>query len=437
MERVLQQVTSDIEKLNTGAFKYAAIGLAYLDFTGRFLLSNPTLQNLLGYSEENFKTLLLNEILHPNEVNDINTSIKALESAEINKAHHQVRCFDKNGSRCSVSLTLSCMPDSKGKAQYIIAVLENFSEQVQDIDNPGMNRQLFEAIAESIPTTVWLSDIDGKKMHFVNQAFLDTWHLSKEEVYQDDATKLLKYIHPDDLDSVQQVASKLTKDDRWRHHFRIITPENNIRFLDTTGIVLRDSKGKAAYLLGTHQDVTDSVIHATKLENLNQQLQESYEEVTRLNQFDPLTSCFNRTAVLVYISNAYYQFKRYEIPSSVIFIDLDEFKEVNDKYGHHAGDLVLKEFVKHMQGRIRQTDTIGRLGGDEFILLFPGTNAANSELFLQKQAQEFTTTVNADLEITLSYSAGVAECDFSIKTLEEWIDSADKKMYQQKSSGHA
>ena len=434
MERVLQQETSDIERHNTGAFKYAAIGLAYLDFNGRFLLSNPTLQDLLGYSEESFKTLLLNEILHPNEVNDINNSIKGLESADINKALHQVRCFDKNGSHCWVRLNLSCMPDSNGKAEYIIAVIEDISEQVQGIDNPSMNRQLFEAIAESIPTTVWLSDVDGKKMYFVNQAFLDTWHISKAEAYQNDASELLKFVHPDDLDSVRHVISELKKDDRWKHHFRIITPEKKTRYLDTNGIVLRDSNGKATYLLGTHQDVTESVMHAKKLENLNQQLQDSYEEVTRLNQFDPLTLCFNRTAALVYISDAYYQFTRYEIPSSVIFIDLNKFKEVNDKYGHHAGDLVLKEFVKHMQERIRQTDTIGRLGGDEFILLFPGTNATNSELFLQKQAQEFTTQINDELKITLSYSAGVAECDFSFNTLEEWIDAADKKMYQQKST---
>lgn len=432
----MQEELTNIEIQNTGAFKYAAVGMAYLDCKGRFLLSNPALEKLLGYSEASFKTLLLTEIVHPSETDEINKAIKNLLSGNIPKAVHQIRCFNNNGDHTWVRLSMSAMPDSENNTQYIIAVIEDVSEHINDIDHPTMSRQLFEAIAESIPATVWLSDIDGKKMHFVNNAFLDTWHVTKEEAYGDDATKLLQYVHPDDSKSVQLAIKQLNNSDRWKNNFRIITPEKKIRYLESTGVILRDRDGKASFLLGTHQDITNSVIRTAKLENLNQQLQASYEEVTRLNQFDTLTSCFNRTAVLVYISNAFYQFTRYEIPSSLLFIDLNNFKQVNDEYGHHAGDLVLKEFVKHMQKRIRQTDSIGRLGGDEFILLFPATTAANSELFLQKEQQEFTTIINKDLSITLSYSAGIAEADFSINTVEEWIDAADKQMYKQKSIFH-
>ena len=428
----MQEILSDNDQLNTGAFKYAAIGLAYLDFNGHFLLTNLALQNLLGYSDKTINTLLLNEILHPSNINQVNNSINELQSAAISKAHHQVQCFDTNGKHIWISLTLSTMPNSVGTPQYIIAVLDDSTEQMQGIDNPSMSRQLFETIAESIPTAVWLSDIEGKKLHFVNQSFLDIWPVSKEQAYQEDARNLLNYVHPDDQVSVRDIARNNLKNDVWALHFRMITPEKKTRYLETTGTILRDSNGKGTYLLGTHHDVTDSVMHAAKLENLNQQLQVSYEEVTQLSQFDPLTNCFNRKAILVYISNAYYQYTRYEIPSSIIFIDLNKFKEVNDKYGHHAGDLVLKEFARHMQLRLRQTDTIGRLGGDEFILLFPGTNAANSEMFLQKQKQEFTTKISDDLEVTLSYSAGIVECDFAFKTVEEWIDASDKAMYAEK-----
>ena len=78
----------------------------------------------------------------------------------------------------------------------------------------------------------------------------------------------------------------------------------------------------------------------------------------------------------------------------ILFIDFNKFIEVNVQLGQHAGDLVLKEFVQHMQKRIRQTDSIGRLSGDEFILLFTGTSAANSELFCKKKNQKFTTIIN-------------------------------------------
>jgi len=429
----LSQDRENFEQLNTGVFKYAALGMAYLNKMGRFILCNSVLQKQLGYSEDNFSNLLLSEILHPSDTDKVNKSIQDLLSEKAANASHQVRCFDHKGSANWIRLSLSIMPNaSKDQDKLIIAILEDINDELNGLDHPTISRQLFEAIAESIPTTVWLSDINGKKMHFVNQAFLDTWHVSKEEAYQDNASDLLKYVHPDDQNSVSEAISSRKKNDRWKNNFRIITSDKKTRYLESTGIILRDSDSKPAYLLGTHQDVTERVIRTAELENLNQQLQVSYEEVTRLNQFDSLTSCFNRTAVLVYISNAYYQFMRYEIPSSVIFIDLNKFKLVNDQYGHNAGDLVLKTFVQHMQERIRKTDTIGRLGGDEFILLLPGTNAENSSLFLQKEKQTFITQLNEETEITLSYSAGIAECDFSFNTVEEWIDASDKAMYAQK-----
>ena len=82
----LHKDLSTIEQLNTGAFKYAAVGLAYLDLNGRFILSNSALQSLLDYSETRFKTLLLNEILHPSETDEINITVQELISGKVKKS---------------------------------------------------------------------------------------------------------------------------------------------------------------------------------------------------------------------------------------------------------------------------------------------------------------------------------------------------------------
>ena len=111
---------------------------------------------------------------------------------------------------------------------------------------------------------------------------------------------------------------------------------------------------------------------------------------------------------------------------------LNRFKEVNDVHGHLAGDLVLKNFVKHMQKRIRQTDILGRMGGDEFLLLFPGTSKYKAEQFLKKEKQEFKTKINDKQSLMLSYSVGIAELDFTMKSIDEWVDAADKLMYKEK-----
>ena len=85
-----------------------------------------------------------------------------------------------------------------------------------------------------------------------------------------------------------------------------------------------------------------------------------------------------------------------------------------------------------MQKRLRQTDVLGRMGGDEFLLLFPGTTKYNAEQFLKKEKKEFTTKINDGQTLLLSYSVGIAELNFNMNTIDEWVDVADKLMYKEK-----
>ena len=175
-----------------------------------------------------------------------------------------------------------------------------------------------------------------------------------------------------------------------------------------------------------------------KLEQLNSALQKAYAKVKKLSQYDSLTNCLNRAAMMTRLSDAMYQFKRYEIPATLIYIDLNNFKSINDKYGHYAGDQILVSFVEQMQSLIRQTDVLGRMGGDEFLLLLPGATSLSAEQFIAKVNKNFQVNVslpNRDLiNITLNYSAGHAEIAFDTESIDAWIDLADRAMYVDKIS---
>jgi len=426
----LTQRSDMIDVYAQTAFEHAAIGLAGLDSQGRFLYTNPYLQKLFGFSVKKFTSLNFDEIVHPRSKSLLNEIFSKSEVGDQTHTLKEFNCFDSNGNSCWFDIKLTTIVDNNNEKQFI-AVFEPTVTANAAIQNPHIGRKLFEAIAESIPTTLWLSDAEGEKLHFVNQAFIDTWELSREQALASSAEDLLEKLHPDDRKHIYNFSKEIIND-RWNTNIRIITSDKKTRYLESTGTILRDHNNKAQYLLGVHHDITDSVVRAHKLETLNQQLQVSYQEVTRLNQFDQLTNCYNRTAALVYISDAFYQYKRYDISSSLVYIDLNHFKEINDEYGHHAGDLILKSFVTYMKNRIRQTDTLGRLGGDEFILLFPGTNKENALLFLQKETMEFTTKISEDVELTLSYAAGVQECELIFESVDEWLEASDKVMYSEK-----
>jgi len=107
-------------------------------------------------------------------------------------------------------------------------------------------------------------------------------------------------------------------------------------------------------------------------------------EMEKLAITDSLTLINNRRKILELLNNEIERSLRFQQKLSVLMLDIDDFKAVNDTYGHQAGDIILKEFVKVLNYEKRQIDHIGRLGGDEFIVILPGTSRNGSENFIKR-----------------------------------------------------
>ena len=167
-------------------------------------------------------------------------------------------------------------------------------------------------------------------------------------------------------------------------------------------------------------------------------LEAALEQNRLLATQDTLTGCLNRRAMTEKLGEALAMAARFGTPCSVILIDLDHFKHVNDAYGHAAGDEVLRTVADLARSQLRDVDSLGRWGGEEFLVLLPATNAPDAlvcaERLQAKLAQVSFPTISPDLH--LSFSAGVAAIgrDERLATL---IDRADKAMYQAKQAGRA
>lgn len=159
-------------------------------------------------------------------------------------------------------------------------------------------------------------------------------------------------------------------------------------------------------------------------------------ELLQIADHDSLTGAWTRRAFLQAVSREMARARRYGEPASIALFDLDHFKRINDGFGHRVGDLVLRTAVSACQARMREEETIGRLGGEEFAVLFVGTGlsaatAAAERLRLGMEAARVLE--RPGLGFTSSF--GVAELNSAMERPEDWIEAADRALYRAKANG--
>ena len=212
--------------------------------------------------------------------------------------------------------------------------------------------------------------------------------------------------------------------------YRPVTGNADFMYQNTTFIPLLSSTGEVSHLCLLVYDVTDNAVHKQGLKQAN-------EELAILSQTDGLTQLFNRTHWELCLLAEHKRWCRSQHASSLVILDIDHFKNVNDSYGHVVGDVVIRHLSSLIRHHVRETDICGRYGGEEFTILLADTPLKNAYVFaerLRKAVIEATVTYN-DIDINYTISIGIAEVDESIKSHEAWIECADAALYRSKETG--
>jgi diguanylate cyclase (GGDEF)-like protein len=180
--------------------------------------------------------------------------------------------------------------------------------------------------------------------------------------------------------------------------------------------------------------------HQLLFRNLKQSetaLRNALEEVERLAITDSLTGLYNHRHLFELAGREFQRARRYQLPLSVMMVDIDEFKQVNDTHGHAIGDQVLQGVAECCRKELREVDVIARYGGDEFVALLPETGlsaACQVAERLRKNIAERTLDTKAG-RITVTVSLGIAVLDDEHLTAESLIDRADQALYVAKKNG--
>lgn len=205
-----------------------------------------------------------------------------------------------------------------------------------------------------------------------------------------------------------------------------------------TNLAMQIDKSTSHHDLDTNIKINTKIKEIKYLErsfnNQNKELKESYQKIVEQSNTDSLTKTFNRKKFDEYSLVFFNDAKRFKHIFTLILIDINKFKPINDTYGHDVGDKVLIFFSKIISKLIRESDFFFRTGGDEFILILPSTNYNESIKLIQKIKNEFKNNIFefSDLKIELSASFGISEYNESIVDINDMVKIADKRMYEDK-----
>jgi len=212
---------------------------------------------------------------------------------------------------------------------------------------------------------------------------------------------------------------------------RPITSVSEFMYQNVTIFPVQNSAGEVEKLCVLVYDVTDQAISKQKIELLNAELEKS-------SRIDGLTGLFNRRYWQERFESDYKLAQRNEnTPATLMMLDIDHFKKVNDTHGHQGGDSVIIKLADIIRETMRETDVVGRFGGEEFSILLPNTDINSAQIVAERLRKkcEDSTSIYDNTPISFKVSIGLAQFKLDYTTPMLWLEEADQALYSAKFEG--
>lgn len=326
-----------------------------------------------------------------------------------------------DGTPMTIEGDYICIYDEQGRITGHFGVQRDVSFERQAEERLRESEERFRQLAENIDQVFFLRT--EEKMLYVSPAYERIFGRSCRSLY-DNPDSYMEAIHPEDREKVFRWYQDSVQD--YDFEYRIVRPDGSERWIWASTFPVQTGDEGPQRLAGIARDISE-----------RKQLEKQIHETSIR---DPLTGLYNRRHLFEILGTLGEKAGRGEESFSLAILDIDHFKSINDTYGHVAGDLVLKELAQTLSGSIRRYDTLGRFGGEEFLIVFTGTPLVKAHKMMERiLARVRDMSVNYEgTAITFTFSCGIANSTFCRQQqcdLEKIIADADSKLYRAKRAG--
>ncbi len=339
--------------------------------------------------------------------------------------------------------------------QFIADLAERSLRMIETKESLGESEKKYRTLADNLNLGIYRKNPDLGKFMQINSAMPKIFgYASAEEFLNVPAASL--YRNPDDRTSLFEVIRKkgFVKNMELQMNRKDGTPiwcsvtssaqyskKQELKWIDSVVEDITERKKAEDELIKAHRELEQRVMERTAdLAHANELLMAEIaerkkveEQLRDLSEKDHLTMIYNRRKLFEILALEVDKAKRYQRPLSMILLDLDYFKAINDRYGHSVGDAVLKETAVVVEAVIRKTDIFARYGGEEFIILSTET-AIDGALALAEKVRSSIEKHDYPYDRKITVSAGVYELSFG-DSVDSFIDKADRALYTAKKYG--
>lgn len=407
-----EEALMESEKRFMLALNEIKAGLFDWDIKNDVVYYSPLWKSMLGYADHEIDNTFegWRKLWHPEDKptieNAMNDCLRG-ESEHIEVIH---RLRHKNGEWRWILARGGILRDNFGKPYRWVGTNIDITEQREQ----SLELERFFSINLDL---LCIADTDGFFLK-TNQAWGEILGYSTKEL---DGRRFLDFVHPDDLGATLETMAESKKGNKALQFVsRFRSKDGTWRFIEWRS----HPYGRLIYVAA--RDITERI--------------EYEKRILDISIRDPLTGVYNRRYIMERAEELLAQYQRNGKTFSVAMCDLDHFKALNDKYGHLAGDFILKQFTEIVAQNLRSYDLLGRYGGEEFIVIFINTTKRKSKVIMERiqnivRNKFFMVEDNA---ISFTFSAGISECreqaieELSVNRL---MDLADDRLYEAKKSG--